>query len=247
MKPDANITEIFSSLQGEGPHTGEPTTFVRFAGCNLACRWCDTPHSMGGGSYFRIESPPRSKGFLNYPNPVSVKDLSGHLAFFSDPVISITGGEPLEQADFIEKWLENDRPQRTILLETNGVLYKELLKVGRFIDIFSVDIKLPSSSGIKSRWAEHKEFLFNAVTFGKEVYVKIVVTKDTVVNDIQEAIKVVSSVNKFIPVILQPASDNGRAIQKIPEDQIASFARLCNMWLPNVSIMRQMHKENNIL
>lgn len=39
------LHEIFASLQGEGRHTGRPCLFLRFAGCNLACPWCDTDHT----------------------------------------------------------------------------------------------------------------------------------------------------------------------------------------------------------
>ena len=41
------INEIFYSLQGEGHHTGYPSVFIRFAGCNLKCPFCDTPHHDG--------------------------------------------------------------------------------------------------------------------------------------------------------------------------------------------------------
>ena len=41
----ANLVEIFSSIQGEGPHVGESTLFVRFGACDLRCRWCDSPHT----------------------------------------------------------------------------------------------------------------------------------------------------------------------------------------------------------
>ena len=41
------INEIFYSLQGEGFHTGTPSVFVRFSGCNLRCGFCDTHHEPG--------------------------------------------------------------------------------------------------------------------------------------------------------------------------------------------------------
>ena len=39
------ISEIFYSIQGEGELTGVPTVFIRTSGCNLRCRWCDTPYA----------------------------------------------------------------------------------------------------------------------------------------------------------------------------------------------------------
>jgi len=247
MDSRAYISEIFSSLQGEGPHTGEPMTFVRFAGCGLSCRWCDTKHARENGAYCKIETPPRSRSFVNQANPLSVEQLSAQLRFFTDLTISVTGGEPLLQADFIAKWLSEKRPDKKVLLETNGICHKELLKIGRFVDIFSVDIKLPSSAGISRHWEEHRAFLHNALSFGKETYVKMVVTKDTLDADIQEAIKVVSSVNKFIPVVLQPASGTDSFDQTISDEKLLSFARLCGLWLTNVSTMKQAHKEMGIL
>ena len=42
-----SVPEIFYSLQGEGSRCGTPAVFLRLAGCNLACKWCDTKHSWG--------------------------------------------------------------------------------------------------------------------------------------------------------------------------------------------------------
>lgn len=242
----AYISEIFSSLQGEGPYTGDATTFVRFAGCSVACRWCDTKAPLES-EFYRIETPPRSKSFINFSNPITVEKLNEHLAFFSDPTISITGGEPLEQADFIKVWLGTARPNKKILLETNGTKPNELAKIGKLVDIISMDIKLPSSTGTIPFWNEHRAFLSKALEFGKDTYVKIVITNDTTNKDIQEAIKVVTSVNKFIRVVLQPVSNIDKCHAASSTEHIESIARLCNLWLPNVSIMRQMHKEMDIL
>jgi len=45
-----NISEIFYSLQGEGRNQGAPCLFIRLAGCNLHCRYCDTEYALTGGT-----------------------------------------------------------------------------------------------------------------------------------------------------------------------------------------------------
>ena len=50
------IAEIFSSLQGEGKNQGKPCLFIRLAGCNLHCRWCDTPTSRSGGKDMSLDT-----------------------------------------------------------------------------------------------------------------------------------------------------------------------------------------------
>ena len=69
------IHEIFESLQGEGRHTGRPCLFIRFAGCNLACPWCDTDHS------------PRLR--------LSANDLLARVEASGAKSVILTGGEPL--------------------------------------------------------------------------------------------------------------------------------------------------------
>ena len=68
-----NITEIFDSIQGEGSWMGIPATFIRFAGCNLRCSWCDTKNSWETGE------------------KMSCADIISNI---SHPTIIITGGEP---------------------------------------------------------------------------------------------------------------------------------------------------------
>ena len=51
----AHLVEMFSSIQGEGIHVGASTLFVRFAECDLRCRWCDTPESWRRGKVARLE------------------------------------------------------------------------------------------------------------------------------------------------------------------------------------------------
>jgi organic radical activating enzyme len=101
-----NITEIFDSIQGEGSWMGIPATFIRFAGCNLRCKWCDTKNSWETGQ------------------EMSCADI---LSYISHPTVIITGGEPglydlNELVDAIRQnpnKFESHAPIR-IGIETNG-------------------------------------------------------------------------------------------------------------------------------
>lgn len=95
------INEIFYSLQGEGFHSGTPTVFVRFSGCNLRCAFCDTQHQEG-----RMMS---SQEIINEVN-----------RYPQAPLLVLTGGEP---SLFIDEDFVRDLKQQTgkcIAIETNG-------------------------------------------------------------------------------------------------------------------------------
>lgn len=243
MSHSAELVEIFSSLQGEGPYVGTPTTFVRFERCTMRCRFCDTPEGLCHHEVCRIESPPCSGEFREIPNPVTAAKLCKELIHFTDEMLSITGGEPLEQTEFLAEWLPTQTPLRKILLETNGINHVGLLAVLPHIHTISMDIKLPSSTGRRPRWREHTEFLRSALAVGKEIYIKMVVTSKTTDRDIELAIGVVSGVNRHIPIILQPASPTLAFHDTIPPERTQSILRFCHAYLPNVSITPQMHKE----
>jgi 7-carboxy-7-deazaguanine synthase len=131
------ITEVFHSLQGEGPLTGVRTTFVRTARCNLRCRWCDTPYSFGPGRERSIPSLLREV----------TRNGTRH--------VCLTGGEPLLQSESVALVRELSRRGITTVVETGGSL-----NVGPYLGlpgvILSVDVKCPSS-GMERRnlWANH--------------------------------------------------------------------------------------------
>lgn len=124
-----NIAEVFVSLQGEGRRVGEPTTFVRVAGCNLRCAWCDTSYAWFGGS------------------PIPVDDLVKTIRDLAIPRVCVTGGEPLLDP-------ETPRLLRTLLdaglavtLMTNGSL--SLRFVPRAVHKV-VDIKTPWAHAVEA-------------------------------------------------------------------------------------------------
>ena len=70
---EAELIEVFSSIQGEGMLVGCRQVFVRMAMCNLACSYCDTPYAPQPSC--RVEDAPASGNFRNLPNPVSLETL----------------------------------------------------------------------------------------------------------------------------------------------------------------------------
>lgn len=103
------ITEIFPSIAGEGLRSGEPTIFVRLAGCNLECAFCDTKYSWQGGQ--------------EYSEDNVIKTLRRIQKRFSAEWICLTGGEPMLQD--IKSLVERLREEGfKIHIETNGTIYR---------------------------------------------------------------------------------------------------------------------------
>jgi 7-carboxy-7-deazaguanine synthase len=124
------ITEIFRSLQGEGKNQGKPCLFIRLAGCNLNCTWCDTKYSREGGMTMSLDSVLEQVWRVN------------------PPYVCITGGEPLIQADALEPLLASLHKRGTeIDIETNGTI-----DFSRFQPNASVcmDVKCPSSGEVSN-------------------------------------------------------------------------------------------------
>ncbi len=120
------IIEIFKSLQGEGLSQGLLTTFIRLAGCNLRCAWCDTPQSRGSGGVEMTVSEVIER----------VSDLHWNTA-------CITGGEPLLQMEELLILLDElIQAGYFISIETNGTI--DFRQAQRFASI-CMDVKCPSS------------------------------------------------------------------------------------------------------
>ncbi|MDF1562465.1 MAG: radical SAM protein [Deltaproteobacteria bacterium] len=131
-EPTLKLIELYRSLQGESTLAGEPCVFIRTAGCNLRCVWCDSEYTFTGGEPWTLEA------IL-----AEVERLGpGH--------VELTGGEPLLQPAVIplmERLLEAGRE---VLLETSGSLSLEGVPAAvRKI----VDLKAPGSGEeARNRW-----------------------------------------------------------------------------------------------
>jgi 7-carboxy-7-deazaguanine synthase len=102
------LAEIFYSIQGEGTWTGIPAVFVRLAGCNLACDFCDTDYSM--------------KALASVDDVVRMIRENGA----DCPTVILTGGEPLAQSQTPALIEALRREGRRVHIESNGSIYSAL-------------------------------------------------------------------------------------------------------------------------
>ena len=98
------VHEIYRSLQGEGTFAGLPCGFVRLSACHLRCSYCDTPHAFHAGEVMPTDEV-----------------LALALAL-GDPLVEITGGEPLLQPEVFRLIARLADAGRTVLVETSGAL-----------------------------------------------------------------------------------------------------------------------------
>ncbi len=222
----AKISEVFRSIQGEGPYAGVPQVFIRFFGCHMHCSWCDTPDSIGDGK----------RVYKEYTLPQLVRTV-GPLAKDCHSV-SLTGGEPLLQADFIKLLIPHLKKMGSkIYLETSGVLFKELKKVVGGVDIVAMDLKLPSSTRCRPFWEEHAEFL--KIAKRKDCFIKTVISGETTREDVVRAARLVSAVAPRTFFVLQP---NTFDLHNGAVGKCRDFQTVCLKYLSDVRILPQLHK-----
>lgn len=119
------VAEIFTSLQGEGKSQGKPCLFIRLAGCNLHCRWCDTTCAQAGGTEMDLDT------------------VLEHTLRRNTTYVCITGGEPLLQADDLEPLLFSLHKRGTLIdIETNGTI--DFTRLQPYASV-CMDVKCPSS------------------------------------------------------------------------------------------------------
>ncbi len=208
-----SVNEIFSSIQGEGIHSGLPTIFIRLAGCNLDCKWCDTKYSLkfSDGEEMEISTiiqKVKGSGITN---------------------ICLTGGEPLFQKGSIDLVRGLLRLGSRIDIETNGSLdISEFVNLGSDVMI-SLDVKPPSSG-------EMNKFLGANLNFLRSTdQIKFIIADNV---DMEFAFKFIEENSLRSNIILTPVDNCGG--DKIVE-KLIDMKRSKDL-PPSIRVMIQTHK-----
>jgi organic radical activating enzyme len=253
------LSEMFCSVQGEGLFVGERQIFLRTAGCAATCSWCDTVYSKVQTPRFVVHgengAPARWR-----TNPVKLSEVLDDVvacARENAPVttVSITGGEPLEQPEFVAALARGlrDRGLR-VYLETAGLHAEALRNLVEHVDVIAMDVKLPSATGV-AHWDAHRDFLsvlrggdFDPARGSRALFVKVIVDDKASVEEIERAAELVAALSPRVPFVLQPesgvllAKDSPRERRRALLALLDAGARAAALRLEIVRVIPQTHK-----
>mgnify|MGYP006276439725 CR=1 FL=1 len=208
------IIEIFHSIQGEGTRVGEPATFIRLAGCNLRCTWCDTPYSWS------------AEGVA----AAAKRSISDIVAEVRESSVVITGGEPMLHARRLVPFIEALRTHgvQHVTIETNATIFDPSL--APHVDLWSLSPKLPAS-GESFPAQTVAEFLsaqaaaqLNGTVQLKFVCADVVADWDAMWTHLDE---IAPAVLEGVDILVQPdglRDDYAGAIRELAEHVIADTA-----------------------
>ena len=235
-KARARVSEIFTSIEGEGIFVGKKTLFIRLSGCHLKCRWCDTKYALplDSGTDYQIDE---------------IKDLViKELQPFTYKV-NFTGGEPLlqieaviELADFIKK-----QTNLKTYMESSCFDSELFSKVLPCIDICKIEFKTDDSKVVEDE--EYDNLILNeikclelAVESNKATYIKIVVTNSTNLESFKNLVYNISEKIKpsdILGFIIQPSF----GIDQPTVNKLLDTYDIVQPIFPEVRIIPQLHKE----
>ena len=208
------VVEIFLSIEGEGERAGLPAVFIRLAGCNMNCSYCDTRYACDKPEYTEM----------------SIKQILETVKSFGCERVTLTGGEPLIHGgvhQLIDALCKNDFE---VNVETNGSVYVYPFRVsedgGLYENLFfTIDYKCPSSE------MEYKMVESNFIYTSKDDVVKFVVGSK---EDMEKALEVIRKWVIDTPIYFSPV------FGKIEPKEIVEFILENKAF--NVSVSIQMHK-----
>ena len=235
-KARARVSEIFTSIEGEGIFVGKKTLFIRFSGCHLKCRWCDTKYALplDSGTEYQIDE---------------IEDLIiRELQPFTYKV-NFTGGEPLLQTDAVIKLADFIKKQTNLKTYIESSCFDSELfsKVLPYIDICKIEFKTDDSKVVENE--VYDRLLLNeikclelAVESNKTTYIKIVVTNSTNLESFKNLVYNISKKirpSDIVGFIIQPS----HGVDQPTVNKLLDTYDIVQPMFPEVRIISQLHKE----
>ena len=238
MQTTANkvqLSEIFTSIEGEGILFGTKTTFVRLAGCHLGCIWCDTGYALpiNSGYSCTLESAKDEISKELQPNTYKV---------------NFTGGEPLLQHNavaYLAKFVKQEKGLRTYI-ESSCFDSNRFEKVLPFIDICKIEFKMSDSKAVHSEHygrllSNEMKCLDLSIECSKTTYIKVVVTSASSIHEFQKLLEGLFThvrTRDLAGFIIQPSS----GINEPSLEKLLNFYDAVYPLYDDVRIIPQLHK-----
>ncbi len=204
------INEIFHSIQGEGKLAGVPSVFVRTAGCNLRCHWCDSPTTSWSPQ--GVEK--------------SIEKILEDVAAFTCKFVVLTGGEPLMASGVELLTTELRRLSYHVTIETAATVWKDVVS-----DLASISPKLANSTPPIDRapeWSQrHESRRINLDTIRRfmiasEYQLKFVVDEPSDVEEVNSLVHRIGDV-RTSDVLLMPQG----VIKRELDEKATWLAEIC--------------------
>jgi len=235
-KARARISEIFTSIEGEGIFVGKKTLFIRFSGCHLKCKWCDTKYALplDSGTEYQIDEI--EDLILRELQPFTYK-------------VNFTGGEPLLQTDALIELAGFIKKQTNLKTYIESSCFDSELfsKVLPYIDICKIEFKTVDSNVVDNK--DYDNLLLNeikclelAVESNKTTYIKIVVTNSTHLDSFKNLVYNISKKIKpseILSFIIQPS----HGVDQPSVNKLLNIYDIVQPIFPEVRIIPQLHKE----
>jgi 7-cyano-7-deazaguanosine (preQ0) biosynthesis protein QueE len=212
---DLFVSEIFGpTFQGEGPSLGQRCSFLRLGGCNLACKWCDTPYTWDWTGRNGKRYDPRVELRRLSPNDVWLE-----LSHRKTSMLVVSGGEPmLQQAALIHLLRRCREAAWRVEIETAGTI-APLRDLEALVDHFNVSLKLSNSGNALA--ARHRPDSVEALAATGKARWKFVATDP---EDLDEAAVLVGR-HRLQPVYIMPEGTTADAVllatQRLAEPVLA--------------------------
>jgi len=196
------VNDIFYSLQGEGFLAGAPSVFIRFAGCPLRCRWCDTKYAWD-------ETAGRD---------CSIDKIIQAVQEWPSKSVVITGGEPMINPDLPQLLQELKASDRHTTIETAGIAFIPALPC----DLMSISPKLSNSTPTDPKLAViHEDSRLDIAVLRElidnyEYQLKFVVDSEADLPEIQQTIEQIGNVDSEKVMLMPQAATRDELLAKSP-------------------------------